>query len=163
MKQPYILSLLALLLFSNCTKEAQNDDLIGRWTLTYASIGAEVDINNDGVYSMNLLDEIDCNFVQTIEVQDNGLISLTSSQTPFYHIVKNSEEEYNISVTCNEGILSSIDEYTREGNMIHWLDGNYNLEGKTLTNNSGSKLEVYNEGETEVVETKTVTLIYKKE
>ena len=155
------------MLSSSCSKEEVDNDqtVVGIWTLTNYDIGFSADINNDGIKSFNLLDEIDCRVNEELVFESNGTVVSNDS---FHHIIDISKSEltsaYIFAVECSEGYVSFATSYTQiSSNMVEFNDDTSLINNNQLTRVFENAIEIYNEDFTEVVEVKNLTLTYTKQ
>lgn len=159
----------ALVFFTSCSLEDMDDSndstIIGVWKLVAWNVEGGFDINNDGVVSTNLLNEIDCSRNETLFFDNNGTVSLNTTFNPDIEIalINGTTGEYRFNVTCDiEGIISLATSYNINDTMITIGESEAKLEGNQIFLVFEDRIKIYNEDLTEVIETKDLTLVYKK-
>ncbi|WP_298345283.1 hypothetical protein [uncultured Algibacter sp.] len=158
-----------LVSFTSCstddTQDSNDSSIVGVWTLNAWNIEDGLDMNNDGIASTNLLDEIDCSRNETLFFDKNGVVSLNTTFNPDLNIsLLNSETNtYNFEITCDtDGIVSLATEYTIENSMITIGESVAEIEGGQIFLVFEDRIKIYNEDFTQVIETKDLTLVYNK-
>lgn len=158
-----------LVSFTSCstddTQDSNDSSIVGVWTLNAWNIEDGLDMNNDGITSTNLLDEIDCSRNETLFFDKNGVVSLNTTFNPDLNIsLLNSETNtYNFDITCDtDGIVSLATEYTIENSMITIGESVAEIEGGQIFLVFEDRIKIYNEDFTQVIETKDLTLVYNK-
>lgn len=156
-----------LLMNYSCSKEEVSDSsrLVGSWKLTSYAIDLPLDLNEDGLKSLNLLEELSCESNEILTFDANGLMSATNT---FQHEINVSlatpmPKDYDATVICAEGQIGFAAEYSQPNAasvVFNTLEAT--LEGSALTRTVTSGFNIYNEDFSEVIETKTITLIYTK-
>lgn len=161
---PLILSILFLV---SCSNEAIDDDsLLGTWTLTEWNITDGFDINNDGIVSTNLLNEIGCSYNETLLFEPNNVVSLNTTFNPLLEVklANDSAGGYGFNVECDtEGIISLATFYSKVGNTLVIGDSNAVINGNKISLVFQDKIEIYNEDGSQIIETKDLTLVYQKQ
>ncbi|WP_179339597.1 hypothetical protein [Winogradskyella ludwigii] len=158
--------LLCLLVFTTSCSESAEYDIVGVWGLTTRTADIPFDVNEDGVFNTNLIQEINCNTLETLTFESNGTVfsgnEFSTSVTYFKDEVTNT---YWIDVDCDkDGIISFASEYNViEDNKIKISQRNYTLNSDTLTTVYENAVKIYNSDLTEIIETKNLTLIYTKQ
>jgi hypothetical protein len=165
-----LMVMLWLVGFTSCSSDdnqvSNSNPLIGVWHLTAWNVEGGFDINNDGTVSSNLLNEIDCARNETLFFDDNGVVSLNTTFNPDLEIVLLNPEMnlYSFEVGCDtEGVISLATSYTRSESVIYMGETEAFYDGNEITIVFEDRLNVYNSDFTEIVETKDLTLVYKKQ
>lgn len=166
-----IISILSLLFvvffFSSCSNDDTldtNNTVVGEWKLTTWSIDVPINLNDDDIFSYNLLDEINCSNNETFVFENNGQVSNNDTFNAKIDIKKIEEtNRYDFSIECGEGYVSYATTYTQNSNIVDFQDIESVISGNTLTRVFENAIEIYNEDFTEVIETKNLTLIYTKQ
>ena len=161
---------LFLVFVTSCTsediQESNNSQLLGSWKLNAWNINNGFDMNNDGVVSTNLLNEIDCSYQETLLFEPDNVVSLNTTFNPDLDIVllNNSNDEYRFNVGCDtEGVVSLATLYTLKDSIISFGNIEAVIDNNKISIVYKNKIEIYNEDLTEVVETKDLTLVYVKQ
>lgn len=158
-----------LVFLTSCTsediQESNNSDLLGVWNLKAWNVSDGFDMNNDGVKSTNLLNEIDCSYYETLLFEADNVVSLNTTFNPDIDIVllDDSTDEYRFNVICDrEGVVSLATLYTLKNNTITFGDTEAIIENNQISIVYKNRIKIYNEDKTQVVETKDLTLVYEK-
>ena len=151
--------LFSISFFVSCSSEDTTENsIIGTWELTSYSVGLEVDINNDEVANMNLLNEMDCDYNETLGFDTGSLMTHQIDYMPTFKVHKIEDRDYVFDVTCDEGIISTAGTYSLED-----LNESYIITDTTITHILENAIQVYDEDQTAVIETLTVTKTYAKQ
>lgn len=156
------------LLASSCSKKDETNDsqFLGTWKLTSYAIDLALDINNDGEKNLNLLTELDCETNEVLKFDNTGVVSSTNT---FQHDIKIFKKEadlemYGVEVECAEGAIGFATTYLPIGeNTVVFNTIEATVDGNQLSRTITDGIAIYNEDLSEVVETKSVTLIYSKQ
>ncbi len=163
---------LMLVFVTSCTsediQESNNSQVLGVWKLNAWNIENGFDINNDGVVSTNLLNEIDCSYQETLLFEANNVVSLNTTFNPNLDVVllnnSDADDEYRFNVECDtEGIVSLASLYTLSGSIISFGNIEAVIENNKISIIYKNRIEIYNEDLTQIVETKDLTLVYIKQ
>lgn len=171
MMKPIFYSSLLLclsLLTSSCSEKNETNDsqFLGTWKLTSYSVGLALDINKDGEKNLNLLTELNCDTNEILKFENTGVVSSTNT---FQHEIKifikeANLENYGVEVECAEGAIGFASTYEQTGeNSVMFNTIEATVDGNQLSRTITDGISIYNEDLTEVVETKSVTLIYSKQ
>ncbi|MDG1730316.1 MAG: hypothetical protein P8K68_08925 [Algibacter sp.] len=159
-----------LVYFTSCSTEDLQDSndssITGVWKLTAWNVNEGFDFNNDGIISTNLLHEIDCSRNETLFFDQKGVVSLNTVFNPEINIalLNVSNSEYNFDVACDsEGVISLATSYTVNGSMIMIGESKAQINGNQISLVFDDRIKIYNKELTQVVETKDLTLVYKKQ
>lgn len=149
MKRTILFLLTVVLLFTSCSKDdvdTQDATLIGTWKLYAIELTSELDTNNDGVKSFNLIDEnpiIDATL--TIDTATTGTFFYNSSVS-----FNTRSEDHNmvflISSTINSENVPNPFNYNSNDNFVDVeLDLTFNKTGNTISslNIEGHTLTMY--------------------
>ena len=162
----FILSF-ATLLFTSCsTDNDDNESVVGEWRLTSYNIASEFDINSDGVFSTNILDEIECANNETLIFESNGVMSSNATFNPTIDIILLDEitNEYTFNVVCDsEGIISFASEYSQNGEIISYSNKEASIQGNQLYVVFESAIKVLSKDLLQVVSTEDLILTYTKQ
>ena len=167
MKNILITSILICLLgLSMSCSEKKDSQIIGVWKLTTRTINIPFDVNNDGLYNNNLIEEVECNPIETLTFDNNGTVysgNELSSELTFFK--QTNPVTYGINVTCDE---SAIISFASEFNIISTdtiqiSARNYIVNDTTLATIFENAVEIFNKDFTEILETRDLTLIYSKQ
>lgn len=160
----------ALVFFTSCStddvQDSDNDAIKGIWKLTAWNVDEGFDINQDGIVSSNLLNEIDCSRNETLFFDDNGVVSLNTTFNPDLDItlIDENTNEYNFNVVCDtEGVISLATSYTIDDSMIMIGESEATVQGNLISLVFEDRIKIYNEDLTQVVATQDLTLVYTKQ
>ena len=159
-----------LVFFTSCSsddvQDSNNNAIIGVWKLTAWNVDEGFDINQDGVVSNNLLNEIDCTRNETLFFDDQGVVSLNTTFNPDLDItlLDESTREYSFNVACDtEGVISLATTYTIDDSIIMIGESEATIQDNQIFLVFEDRIKVYNEDLTQVVATKDLTLVYTKQ
>jgi len=154
------------LLFTSCYNDADDEITVeGIWKLTAYNVSDGFDINNDGIASVNLLDEIPCTNNETLVFESKGVVTSNQTFNPSIEIglVNSTSDSYIFNVICDEeGSIGYATNFTLNANEIFINDNIATISGNKLSRVFADAIKIYNEDFTEVVATKDVTLVYMK-
>ena len=164
----FLFSLLFVLSIQSCSKDNYdevNNALVGSWKLTAWNVEGGFDINSDGVADINLLSEIDCPNEETLVFESNGTVSSDKTFNPKLQIALIDEvnETYSFNVECPEGVIGFSASYSLNNGALTIQDRMASLNGNQLTRVFEDAIKIYNEDFTQVIATKTLTMVYTKE
>ena len=133
--------LLLLVIFLNVSCSSSGDDnptdngfnYLGTWELTNLEISIAQDMNNDGIFSTNLKDELVC-FQTTIDVKNDQTFVVTGTKLKYI-----SSTETTVVYECNgtssdSGTWSEVENGIKIGNIT------YPRSGNQLTLNIGDEI-----------------------
>ena len=153
--------LLSLITFSffNCSDDNSEEDvLIGKWNLVEYNVGIAVDLNDDGIESFNLIDEIECAFNESLSIDNEAHWESTIEHNLQILAINNGlTNQIELHIECDEGIISGIGQLSSEARAY------YLVEGTKLTRNFTDAITVYNEDSSAVVGSLSITKIYQKQ
>lgn len=165
-----VITAFVLVLGTSCATEELEDSnnlsIKGVWNLTAWNIDNGFDINNDGIISTNLLNEISCHQNETLLFEANGVVSLNTTFKPNLEIylLNSRVEQYSFNLECDtEGVVSLATSYTKSGNTIMIGETEASIEINQMSIVFENSIEIYNEDFTEVLETRDLTLVYIKQ
>lgn len=163
-KKIFLLLFVGVFTLSCSNEESEQEvSLIGEWELTEWRIGIEADINNDGVSSFNLLNEIECNSQELITFDAENNISLIVEENPKLFLTENSETgEYQFHLTCSEGVIGTAATYTFENDTVEAFNSTYLKDNNVLTETIEYAIEIYNEDLTEAIGLLNSVKVYTK-
>ena len=121
---------------SSCSDEPKNCDIIGKWKLVSIISNKPVDVNNDGVYTKNLIKEDPCiNLIFYFKDSKNGKRSEKSSKTG----CKYNNTDFTYKLTKNKFIIFKWKKYRFK--YRYYLENCYlsYYEHKRLKTNFGIK------------------------
>lgn len=163
--------LCGLMFLTSCSSDELegNRFIVGEWKLTSWSIGVQMDLNDDTIFSENLINEITCDYnevltfdeqyIYTSRIEYNADIMISK----LVNKISKTTIDYNFNVECSEKIISTASEYTVE-------DGSVYVNGKLLDfkqqDNSivfSRTIDIYDEALTSIVETKDLVLVFTKQ
>ncbi len=148
-------------LFVGCS----GNTIEGEWKLTAWRVDDGFDINNDGVVSINILDEIDCVNNEVLVFESNGVMSSKASFNPEINIAleNKASNTYRFEVICDtEGVISFASSYSLRGDELKINEQNAILKGNQIYRVFKKAIKIYNKGYTQIVGTKDLTLVYTK-
>ncbi|HLT33291.1 MAG TPA: hypothetical protein VKZ98_05830 [Aquaticitalea sp.] len=164
---PFLCCCITFFVSISCSKDyddnIQNSNILGVWELAGWSLDIEMDLNNDSVFSTNLLDEAPCQNYETLIFEADGTFSSNRTFNPTVNIslVNGTTDSYVFDVACDtEGTIGLAGPFTQTGNMVTLLGNTAMINGNQLSIVYENAVEIYNEDFTEVVDTKNLTVIY---
>lgn len=167
-----IVSLVSSALFS-CSNEPLDDSMvgdsiIGNWKLTEVNIYLPngFDLNNDGVRSTNLLDEIDCANKEVLTFDKNGVMqsNLTFNPDVDIYMLDESKQEYSFSVQCDiEGAIGYATSFTKEGETIIYNGRTALQVGDKLYMVFKSAIGVFNSDGSKLLNMEDLNLVYSRQ
>ena len=162
----FITCILSLLFACNQDKsEFKETELLdGVWRLTAWNVSEALDINNDGVVSNNLLNEISCLNNEILEFNASGIASFNNTFNPSLEIItqNNLQEDLSISINCNPGVIGAATTYSKKGNTITLGSEIAIINGDEITIERKDKLKVFNADRSKIVDTHDVDAVYTK-
>lgn len=164
----FLILFLFILSFQSCFKDQDdtfNNDLIGTWKLTGYNVEGGFDINADGVADTNLLNEIECPNDETLVFVSNGIVSSDKTYNPLLEIglVEGTNDRYVFNVECPDGDIGFSATYTQNNGSVTIQDRMAVLNGNQLARVFENAINIYNEDFTQVIATKTLTMVYTKQ
>jgi len=159
----------AVLLISSstsCSSESDVSSIVGSWKLTAWNASKGLDLNNDGIVSTNILDEIDCISNETLVFESNGVVSSNATFNPDLDIVllNGTSDEYIFNVTCDkDGMVSYATTYSQNGDSVLINESEATIRDNKLSRIFEDAIKIYNEDHTELVDTIDVTYVYTKQ
>ncbi|MFD1064228.1 hypothetical protein ACFQ1Q_13310 [Winogradskyella litorisediminis] len=140
----------------------KDNTLFGQWQLVSWSVDLPMDLNNDGQFSTNLIEETNCKNNEVLTISTNGILKSNKTFNPTVNISKTATG-YEISETCNEGSIGFSNQFTLDDNKLYLdIGGNYKLVDGNLIRVFEGAVNVFNSDYSKVSETKNLTLVYKK-
>lgn len=147
----------------------QETELPGTWLLT-AWIGDEpIDLNNDGIESINFLDEIDCYTNETLLFNtDNTVVNTSTSFATFEYIIEvGTTNSFEFTVTCEQELDVTNGTWSQNGNIVTISDS----FGDTDLTLNGNQLSIFvpegffalNTDDITVTTTQNLTYIFTKQ
>ena len=166
MKRILFVFLISIVSFS-CSNESYDATTVeGKWKLTAYNVADGFDINNDGIKSINVLDEIDCVSNEFLTFESNGVMYSDSTFNPDIRIalLDGTTNEYAFNITCDqEGVIGFATNYTQKGDTITYNNRKVSIIGNQLYVEYKNGIKIYNENFTKVVGTKDLTMVYTKQ
>ncbi len=94
--------------------------IVGTWKMTAWNVPEGQDINQDGITSNNLLDEMDCYNNETILFNSNNTAVSTSTSYADIelNLVVGTTNEFDYSITCVPEIETTDLTWTQTGNIV---------------------------------------------
>lgn len=160
-----IITFLSLLIFACSSDDSNLTSVEGVWELVGYNVAEGFDINNDGIKSINILQEIDCINNEIMVFESTGVVYTHASFNPLIQIYVLNEtiNEYAFNVECDaEGVISLATNYSQKGNTI-----TFNKHSASVMNNQLSiiyedAIEIFNADFTKVISRQDLTLVYVK-
>jgi len=149
---------------SSCT-ESDKSKVIGVWKLKTRTTDIPFDVNNDGSFSTNLVDEIDCNEIETLTFEENGTVFSGNEASVILKYFKTADSNtYGLNVECNkDGVISFASSYNEiDENTIQVSGRDYVISNNEMTVVFEGAVKIYNEDFSEIIETRDLTLVYTK-
>lgn len=144
-------------------------DIVGTWLMT-AWMGEEpIDLNNDGVESLNFLDEMDCYNNETLVFNANNTVVATSNAYADFEfsIVAGTTNTYEYTITCINEVDITNGTWTQNGNTVSISEGTessiWTLNGNQLSILVPSGFIAYSSEDSEVTTIQDITFIYTKQ
>jgi hypothetical protein len=166
MKRILLIILVSICSFA-CTDEIYDFASVeGEWKLTGYNSVTGFDINDDGVKSVNLLEEIECTNNETLIFDSNGVMSSNNTFNPKIDIAlkDGSKSEYVFNVECDlEGVIGFATGYSQNGDIITYKNHSASIIENQIFIVFENAIEIYNADYTEVIETQDLTLVYTKQ
>lgn len=162
--------LCVLAFFASCTSDdtphSGNASIIGVWKLSAWNVDEGFDINNDGIANTNLLNEIDCSRNETLFFDDKGVVSLNTTFSPDISIALLNQEspKYHFNVECDtEGIISLAASYSVNDSVVLIGESEATIKDGKISLVFKDKIKIYNQGFSQVIDAKDLTLVYVKQ
>lgn len=153
----------ASILFVSCSKEADSSWSEGSWELIEWNLDFDVD---EGIRSINLLDEIQCSYRETLVFDSINVFTSTVAYQPQItaNTILNSDELF-FNIECGEGIISVTGlHYAEKTDLVEVNDDIVFLkEGNTLVEYPYTNIVLYNNDFTEIIDTLTAKKIFRKQ
>lgn len=158
----YFVILLAL---ASCATEPIEETIDSRYILASWTVNIPIDLNQDGVYSLNLLDEIACNYNEELVFNSLGDVVSNGTFNPQVNVVFNKfSEDYHFSVDCDtEGSIGLATNYTLSGDKVLFSNKVGTIKGDELILVFKKAVNIYNQDFSRVLEEKDLTLVYRKQ
>jgi len=140
-----LFSMLLLILMTSCSKstseepgisQEQLDSISGLYNLTEYIISPAQDLDNDDVFSEDLLDELDC-LNASIILREDLSYSLFAIQLDITFI---TNDQYAIFCDQNETTTGTWDLVNNQIVLSGGTEGTYSLNGDVLTRTEGKNL-----------------------
>lgn len=173
------LFVLTALVFTSCESDddgSSSSNIQGTWKLTAWNSVESFDLNNDGVASTNLLDEMDCYNNETIVFANNVATAISTSYADITaEIVVGTTNEFNYSIDCEQEFSSDDAIFTVNGNTVtitttEMFDGEVSenvlvatINGNTLSFVVEEGLYIYNDANFDTVVEQDLTFVYTKQ
>lgn len=156
----------SVLVCSACSEAGVKHPVIGSWKLISWSTEIPIDLNSDGIFSTNLLDETSCKANEILTFDKERLVISNNTFNPdiTVSLKDGASDKYSIKETCAEGSIGFATEYTQINDQsVRFNNTVAGVYGSKLTIVYKNTVKVYNKALTEVVATRDVTLVYEKE
>ncbi|WP_027138739.1 hypothetical protein [Gaetbulibacter saemankumensis] len=160
-----ILKISVLLIFlTSCSSDEETFSVEGSWKLTSWSVGIPVDYNNDGVSSVNILEEVPCDTHEVLIFNNQGVVESDNTFHSEIKIALTDEvlNSFSYSVECAEGIVGMAANYAVSGNNIMIDETMATLEGNQLVRVFKGAVKIYNANYSRVLFEKDLRLEYTK-
>ncbi len=140
-----LFSVLVIILFISCSKSSseepkisqeQLETITGMYNLTEYIISPAQDLNDDDVFSENLLDELDC-LNASIILREDLSFSLFAVQLDFTSI---TNDQYVIRCSYNTTTTGTWDLVNNQIVLSQGTEGTFSLNGSVLTRTEGKNL-----------------------
>ncbi|MBU3821717.1 hypothetical protein KO566_06565 [Flavobacteriaceae bacterium XHP0103] len=158
----YVIILLAL---TSCSTEPIEEAIDSKYKLASWTVNLPVDLNNDGISSLNLLDEITCSNDEVLVFNTQGNVLSNNAFNPEISIVFDKfTKNYQFNVECDvEGNIGLAANYTLSGDKIIFNNNMATIKGDKLIMIFKKAVNVYSKDFTQVLEEKDLTLVYHKQ
>lgn len=151
---------LLLIVFSYLGFSQTPNSPYGNWTLESWSVGIEMDLNKDGKSSDNLITETSCRNLEVLSIMNNNTLSDMSTFNPTVNISK-SGNVYRISEKCNKGSIGFSNSFKIVDSNLNLDQGDqYKMQNGKLIRTFEGAINVFNDGYSDIIETKDLVLIY---
>ena len=164
-----IVGIVSSALFS-CSNEPvdQISSIVGNWKLTEVNIYLPngFDLNNDGVRSTNLLNEIDCANKEVLTFDQNGVMqsNLTFNPDVDIYMLDDAKQQYDITVHCDiEGAIGYATSYIKDGETILYNNRSAIQEGNHLYITFDKVIGVYNADGSQMLSLEDLNLVYTRQ
>jgi hypothetical protein len=152
-----------------CSNDDSSDfnaiSVIGTWELTTWTIQTPINLNNDAIFSTNLLDEAPCDNNEILIFDVDGTVSSNMTYNPQVTIslLSNALDDYVFIVSCDmQGSIGTAGSYTQNNNLVNLFNTTAVIDGNQLTLIYEDAIDIYNEDFTEISFSKDLTLVYTK-
>lgn len=154
-----------LLVFTSCATEPIEETIDSTWRLTAWNLDIPMDLNGDGVFSLNLLDEITCSSDEELVFNNQGAVISNNTFNPQVNVVFDKfSKDYQVNVECDtEGSIGMATNYMLSGDKIIFNNKAATIKGDELIMVFKEAVNVYNQDLTQVIEEKDITLVYRKQ
>ncbi|MFH4967360.1 hypothetical protein V8G61_04060 [Gaetbulibacter sp. M240] len=146
------------------SKTAEAEFMDGVWQLTAWNVSEALDMNNDGVASNNLLNEISCSNNEILEFDSSGIALFNNTFNPSLEIISQNSllESLRANIICNPGVIGAATTYSKNGNIITLGSETAIISGDQITIQRKDKLKVFDADMSKIVVTKDVDAVYTK-
>lgn len=138
----------------------------GAWKLVAYNVIDGFDINNDGIKSVNILEEIGCANNEVLVFESTGVVSINASFNPLIQIrlLNETTNEYAFNVECDiEGVISFATSFSQKGNAISFNNHDALLSDNQLYIVFEDAFEIFNEDYSKVLAREDLALVYSKQ
>lgn len=152
-------------MFSGCSDKEVTHPVIGSWNLTTWTVGIPLDLKNHSVYSTNLLDQTACKVNEILSFNTSGTVISEDTFNPKITISlkDGSSDDYIVEEICSEGSIGFTADYIAvDDNKVEFNNVMGILESNKLTFVYENMVKIYNDAQTEVIDSKDLTLVYEK-
>jgi len=163
-----IVSIVSSVLTSCSDEPVDFSSAVGTWKLTEVNINLPngFDINNDGVRSTNLLDEIDCPNREVLIFEPNGVMqsNLTFNPDVDIYLMDETSQTYTFSVKCDlEGTIGYATSYSQQGGVINYNNRSAIQEGNHIYMVFEKVIGVYNADGTKILGLEDLNLVFSRQ
>ncbi|HUH26801.1 hypothetical protein [Gelidibacter sp.] len=147
------------------SKDEVKNPVVGGWQLTSWTVGIPIALKASKHVTTNLLDQTSCDVNEVLSFDKDGIVISQDSFNPKITIrLKNgSSDVYIFEEVCAEGTIGFATDYSQKTNGEIQFNGTIGVvENNQLTVVYKDAIKIYNEALTEVIESKDLTLVYKK-
>ncbi len=153
-------------LFACSSDDSNLTSIEGIWKLVAYNVGEGFDINNDGIKSINLLEEIGCTNNEELLFESTGVVYTNASFNPGIkiYIVNEETNAYAFNIVCDtEGVISFASNYIQKENTIAFNNHNAVISNNQLYIVFQDAIGIYNSDFTKVLRRVDLTLVYSKQ
>ncbi|MEO5789469.1 MAG: hypothetical protein ACOH2D_09390 [Gelidibacter sp.] len=150
---------------ASCSKEDDKYPVVGDWELIMWTVGIPFDLGNNQVHSLNFLDKTACNVNETLNFNHKGIVTSSNTFNPeiTIRLKEDTSDVYFVEEICDEGTIGFSTSYLQVDKLNIELNNAVGMvERNKLTLVYANAIKIYNEVFTEVIESKDLTLVYRK-
>ena len=163
-----IVSIVSSVLTSCSNEPFDGVSVLGNWKLTEVNIylPGGFDLNNDGVRSTNLLDEIDCANKEVLSFDQNGTMqsNLTFNPDVDIYMLDDAKQDYDVTVHCDiEGAIGYATSFTQEGGTIKFNNRTAIQDGNKIYMVFKSAIGLYNSDGSKMLSLEDLNMVYTRQ